>query len=165
MPEQRVVLQQQVQRIELFKQIRRQGVADLARVFAGNRNAVADRIGVLRLPCDEGDHIGRAGCWMQLFKQTPVGAGINQRGPLTGIARGVVERDAPAHFEKTHQIFGALDVAENPVEAVGYTAEHGTTQVSLLPPPWDEFTTKESRLRATRVSPPGVTQVDCPRST
>ena len=76
-----------------------------------------------------------------------------------------VKRNCPTDLEEANQIFSPLDVTGNPVETVGYTAEHGTTQVSLLPPPWDEFTTKELRLRATRVSPPGVTQVDCPRST
>ena len=30
-----------------------------------------------------------------------------------------------------------------------------STQVSLLPPPWEEFTTRDPFLRATRVSPPG----------
>ncbi len=31
------------------------------------------------------------------------------------------------------------------------------THVSLLPPPCEEFTTREPRLRATRVRPPGLT--------
>lgn len=30
-----------------------------------------------------------------------------------------------------------------------------TTQVSLLPPPWEEFTTSEPLRNATRVNPPG----------
>ena len=32
-----------------------------------------------------------------------------------------------------------------------------TIQVSLLPPPWDELTTREPGRRATRVRPPRVT--------
>jgi hypothetical protein len=32
-----------------------------------------------------------------------------------------------------------------------------TTQVSLLPPPWDELTTRDPGWRATRVRPPRVT--------
>src|SRR6266699_1928458 len=37
------------------------------------------------------------------------------------------------------------------------------THVSLLPPPWDELTTREPRLSAMRVSPPGtmVTRSPC----
>jgi acyl-homoserine lactone acylase PvdQ len=30
------------------------------------------------------------------------------------------------------------------------------TQVSLLPPPWEEFTTSDPGRKATRVSPPGT---------
>ena len=41
-------------------------------------------------------------------------------------------------------------------------ASRGATQVSLLPPPWDEFTTKEPPRRATRVRPPGRTRIRSP---
>ena len=40
-----------------------------------------------------------------------------------------------------------------------------STQVSLPPPPCDEFTTSEPRRSATRVSPPGVTVTSRPNST
>jgi len=40
-------------------------------------------------------------------------------------------------------------------------ARPANTQVSLLPPPCDEFTTSEPFLRATRVSPPGITKFLC----
>ena len=63
-------------------------------------------------------------------------------------------------------VFGALQVAAHPIEAVGDSGKHGVfrfpltsavrTQVSLLPPPWDEFTTSEPLRRATRVRPPGT---------
>ena len=36
------------------------------------------------------------------------------------------------------------------------------TQVSLLPPPWDELTTSDPFLSATRVSPPGSTKISFP---
>jgi len=36
------------------------------------------------------------------------------------------------------------------------------TQVSLLPPPWDELTTSEPFLSATRVKPPGSTKMSLP---
>src|SRR5262245_33663752 len=36
------------------------------------------------------------------------------------------------------------------------------TQVSLLPPPWLEFTTSDPLTSAVRVSPPGSTHVDRP---
>ena len=37
-----------------------------------------------------------------------------------------------------------------------FAAAHFKTQVSLLPPPWEEFTTSEPFRRATRVRPPGT---------
>ena len=40
-----------------------------------------------------------------------------------------------------------------------------STQVSLPPPPCDEFTTSEPRRSATRVSPPGVTFTSRPNRT
>src|SRR6186713_2098312 len=40
----------------------------------------------------------------------------------------------------------------------GFESAHqsSSTQLSLVPPPWDEFTTSEPFLSATRVRPPGV---------
>src|SRR5262249_6142944 len=40
-----------------------------------------------------------------------------------------------------------------------------STQVSLLPPPWEEFTTRLPAGSATRVRPPGSTNTDCPSLT
>ena len=37
--------------------------------------------------------------------------------------------------------------------------------MSLLPPPWDEFTTSEPGCKATRVSPPGIIVTSCPSYT
>ena len=50
------------------------------------------------------------------------------------------------HQEQASGGLGALQIAPHPVEAVRDTGEdHGSrgarTQVSLLPPPWEEFTT------------------------
>ena len=48
----------------------------------------------------------------------------------------------------------------HPEQRIGDAREHHVfprrTQVSLLPPPCDEFTTIDSALSATRVSPPGT---------
>src|SRR5262249_37942445 len=81
----------------------------------------------------------------------------------------------PEHFrrgllgdeEQARGVLGTLEVASHPVEAVGDAGEdHGSraasTQVSLLPPPWEEFTTYDPARRATRVSPPGRTRIRSP---
>ena len=50
------------------------------------------------------------------------------------------------HQQQAGGVLGALEVAPHPVERVGDAGEdHGSrgasTQVSLLPPPWEELTT------------------------
>ena len=37
-----------------------------------------------------------------------------------------------------------------------------SSQVSLVPPPWEEFTTRDPFLSATRVRPPGSTKISLP---
>src|SRR5437868_1585953 len=60
----------------------------------------------------------------------------------------------------------ALDISRGPVEIVRDSAEHyPSTQVSLVPPPCDEFTTSDPSRRATRVSPPGTRSTVLPDST
>ena len=41
-------------------------------------------------------------------------------------------------------------------ESIGISFHWLSTQVSLLPPPCDEFTTSDPRFSATRVNPPGT---------
>ena len=51
---------------------------------------------------------------------------------------------------------------------VGGAAEHlstSSTQVSLVPPPWEELTTSEPSRSATRVRPPGTMVTSRPEST
>src|SRR6267143_5498353 len=93
--------------------------------------------------------------------------------------------------EETGRVLDPLDVAAYPVQVLGDPAEHlvrlqrvfptprasppsaghyacpasPRTQVSLEPPPWEELTTSEPRLSATRVSPPGTTVMSSPTST
>src|SRR6266568_4031333 len=79
--------------------------------------------------------------------------------------------------EETGRVLDPLDVAAYPVQVLGDPAEHlvrlrhyacpasPRTQVSLEPPPWEELTTSEPRLSATRVSPPGTTVMSSPTRT
>src|SRR5688572_24947040 len=66
------------------------------------------------------------------------------------------------HIDEPRDILCALDVASHPVERIGNAAQHPSTQVSLLPPPCDEFTTREPFFNATRVNPPGRTNISFP---
>ena len=84
--------------------------------------------------------------------------------PRPGLGR-LIEAQLQIDVDQARGVFGALQVAAHPVETVGDARQHGrlplsrharNTQVSLLPPPCDEFTTSEPRRNATRVRPPGT---------
>ena len=78
------------------------------------------------------------------------------------------QRGLVIDVEHAGGVFGALGVARHPVQVVCSTAEHGYSsriQVSLVPPPWDEFTTSEPSCKATRVRPPGTICTVFPLST
>src|SRR4051794_33338665 len=100
--------------------------------------------------------------------------GGNSRFPFVGFA-DIGERhggEPLGRLQDARKIFRALNVAREPVQIIGGARKHLTnpvrthatdrrpghrssTQVSLVPPPWLEFTTSEPCLSATRVSPPG----------
>ena len=99
-------------------------------------------------------------------------AGVNKGQPWFSATGWAVEGHGFADFEKAGDVFGPLHISIDPVQRVGNPAQHFTasrcsltTHVSLQPPPWEEFTTSEPRFNATRVKPPGLTQLLLPRST
>src|SRR5581483_10591132 len=116
-----------------------------------------------------------------LEEAVEVARGAHQGLPLLLGPRREVEREVQVDVDEAGDALGALDVAPDPVDRVGGAAQHfctccslpaarrsvpssawtgggsGSTQVSLLPPPWEELTTSDPFLSATRVSPPGCT--------
>src|SRR6516165_3317718 len=91
-------------------------------------------------------------------------AGGEQRGvPFVGLADigGRQRRDAQRRIDGAREILRPFDIAGEPVEVFRGTRQHSvyssSIQVSLVPPPWLEFTTREPSFSATRVSPPGTT--------
>ncbi|SKU71794.1 Uncharacterised protein [Mycobacteroides abscessus subsp. abscessus] len=61
---------------------------------------------------------------------------------------------------------GSSDTSSAPASSRSATdARDASTQVSLEPPPWLEFTTSEPSGSATRVSPPGSTHTSSPSLT
>src|SRR5207253_2395007 len=74
-----------------------------------------------------------------------------------------VHREDGVDVDEPGGVLRPLQVAAEPVEIVGEARQHqaasstSTTQVSLLPPPWELLTTSEPLTSATRVSPPVVT--------
>ena len=77
-------------------------------------------------------------------------------------------RDAGGDIDQPRGVLRAFHVPRYPVEIVGGSAQHAqlsNTQVSLVPPPCDEFTTSEPSRSATRVRPPGIAWMRLPDST
>ena len=87
--------------------------------------------------------------------------GIDALPAPAGAEGRFVEHQIEVDAHQAHQMLGALEITAHPVEIVGYAREHqsvpSTIHVSLLPPPWEELTTREPSRNATRVSPPVVT--------
>ena len=71
------------------------------------------------------------------------------------------------HLDDARKTRRPLEIAREPEQRLGIARQepHGSsasTQVSLVPPPCEELTMIEPSLSATRVSPPGSTQVSRP---
>ena len=147
------------QTVELLPQLGTDLLAHLARVLARRRDAGGDR---------------RRGCWDRKSESarsdrhrhsTPDLADCPARparaasaGPA--LERGLVQHQVQLDIQHARGVLGALQIAAHPVQTVGDAREHDvyslSTQVSLLPPPCDEFTTSDPLRSATRVSPPGT---------
>ena len=168
LPKRIALLQGPVQVIDLLPHFRGDHLADLAGVLPGDGDAIDDAAGVFRFPYQKTHHILRGALGIEGVEQFPIAAGIDQGQPGFGATGRAIEGHGLAHLDKAGDVLGPFDVAINPIERIGDAAQHGessTIQVSLQPPPWDEFTTREPRRRATRVRPPGLTQAPLPRST
>ena len=91
------------------------------------------------------------------MKTSVVAAGVDQRLPLVRGVQRQIQLQIQIDADEARDVLGALDVAGHPVDGVGDAAQQGrvvvidalpdlhraSTQVSLLPPPCDEFTTSE----------------------
>ncbi len=117
------------------------------------------------------------GLAVALLKVSCIPAGIDQWLPLVRRLKRKIQLQVKVDADETRHIFGALDVARHPVNRLCHAAQQGlgfsdhagpswveaaSTQVSLLPPPCDEFTTSEPLRNATRVRPPGMTLISLP---
>ena len=95
---------------------------------------------------------------------------------LAGVQRQI-ELQVQIDADEARHVLGALDVARHPVDGIGHAAQQrpgltascmpsaalaASTQVSLLPPPCEEFTTSDPLRSATRVRPPGSTWISLP---
>src|SRR3546814_5713780 len=88
-----------------------------------------------------------------------VGADLPCRGqdrPPLLVLRGLVaarQGKVEANVDQARRVLRPLKITSHPVNAVGRPPKHqsSSTQVSLVPPPCEELTTRDPFLSATRV--------------
>src|SRR5690606_32527502 len=90
------------------------------------------------------------------------------RSPFVCRRARLGKRKAQPRIDQARHVFGPFDITAHPVKSVCCAAEQhqsSKTHVSLVPPPWDEFTTRDPSLSATRVRPPGTMRMRSETST
>ena len=132
-------------------------------VLAGEGDGGEDRVRVRFFESDEIQHRIRSRFRMEGFKKFAVLERGEDRQPLPATATVLIlkiQHELHVHIQNARAGLRTLDVAAQPETGIGDATQHGSpssrTQVSLLPPPCEEFTTSEPLRIATRVSPPGM---------
>ena len=159
------VVDQQVEAVDVLPHLHRNDLAHRAGVLAGRAQAGYQGVCVVAVAQQESQRAVAVRLAVLLLEPRLVAGDVDQRIPLLGGAGRLVEHEAVVHVDEARHVVGPLHVAAHPVDGIGDPAQHGpapvapsaSTQVSLLPPPWDELTTSEPLRRATRVRPPGST--------
>src|SRR6185369_11861148 len=174
--------------VDLLPHLRRDDLAHRSRVLARRAQARQDRAGVLLIEGEEADDRFLRRHAVAPREDVAVAGRVDERLPLLHRADRHVEDQVERHVHEARDVLRALDVAAHPVDRIGDAAQHcacvpipegggtvsiaasasassASTQVSLLPPPCEEFTTSEPSRNATRVRPPGSMFTSDPVST
>src|SRR5262249_22534892 len=138
-------------------------LAHAARVLAGAGHAGGHRVRVRGMPEHELRDRGVAPLREDPAVERLVAGQGHYPLPAHLPARLRLEPRVEVHGQRARHVLRALDVAGHPVERLRDAGEHhpsrggpDSTQVSLLPPPCEEFTTSDPGRSATRVRPPGT---------
>ena len=150
-----------IQAVDVLPHLAGDAVADGARILASFGDALNDGAGVIVTKCQKLEDVLGVHFGIEAAEEVFFSRHDHERLPAQVIALlGLLEQHVIVHIENARRIFGAFDIARQPKKRIRDARQHQPsprkTQVSLLPPPCDEFTTSESRCRATRVSPPGT---------
>ena len=136
-------------------------------VVARGVDATANRIGIVDVEREEVEDRGVVGGRVGLGEQFALAENREQRRPRLRVARRTLDQQMVVDVEQARAPFGSFQIASGPEKMTRDSPEHqaSSTQVSLLPPPCDEFTINEPSRSATRVSPPASTRGLAPSST
>ena len=100
-------------------------VADGAGILAGGAQAAGDRVGIGRVEGQKRDHVGLVGLAVPEPEVGLVAEGAHQGVPEPRLADRSLEREIERRLDRPGHVFGPLDLAVHPVDAVGYPREHG----------------------------------------
>ncbi len=144
--------------VDRLPHLARDLLPDGARVLARERDAAGDGARVAVVPQHPlGDVLSRVRVVVLAVHRLVSEERDDPLPRLAVVGDLRVEHGVVVDVEQARAVLRALDVARDPVERLGDAAEHQPrTQVSLLPPPWDEFTTSDPSRSAVRVRPPGT---------
>jgi hypothetical protein len=156
----RGLLRVQVQFIDQFPDFIREYVAGRAHVLPSGMHGVGDTAGRLRFPDQQPQHVLFIAYAEPLVEDRIGIEDTHQHVPLGLGAAGNIHDQVVVGSDEACRILGTFDVTRHPVHPFRDPRQHGysrpsTIQVSLLPPPWEEFTTSDPSTIATRVRPPG----------
>ena len=157
-------------RVDAFEHFGGDRPAKRPGVFAGRPDRGVNARRIVGVECQAVDHIGPVDVAVFFIVAVHCAGDFERRDPgaLAGLIIPGRERHPIGDIDNARHVFGALGVARHPVQLICDPSQHGyscNTQVSLVPPPCDELTTREPSVRATRVSPPGTTVTSSPERT
>ena len=181
------VVHSQVKLIQPKPHLGRDDFPDGPGVLPRSTQAGDDRVGIVAVEGEKLNDILLRGLAVAFGEILVVACGVDQRLPLLACPIRRVEHEVEVDVDEARHIFRALDAAAHPVNRIRDATEHqvmapvaeiasapggaaspsamtlsASTQVSLVPPPWEEFTTSDPGFKATRVSPPGRTKMSRP---
>src|SRR5262249_26354204 len=132
------VLNRKIKPIDLFPHLERDVLPRQPGVLARGSNRRQDRIRIARVECEEVNDVVLVCPIIVRGKQRVVAGCVDQRAPLLLKAFRKIQTEPRVHVDETRNILRALNISAHPVERICKPAQHANTQVSLLPPPWDE---------------------------
>ena len=141
-----------IEAVDVLPQLARDAVADGPGVLPHPGDAADDGIGVVLAEPEELEHGLRRRVAVELEEPLVLAAHADDRVPAqqVGLLR-LLEQRVEVDVEQARGLLRPLHVAPHPEQRFGDPREHHasprSTQVSLLPPPCDEFTTIDSGLQ------------------
>ena len=114
----------QVELVQLLPHLRRDHLADRARVLAGGAETGSNRVGVVGIVREELNDALLGGGAIAVRELLCIARRIDERLPLLHRADRHVEHQVERHVDEARDVLRPLDIAAHPVDRVGDAAQH-----------------------------------------